>query len=800
VSSTTPPKCLHPESRRIVQLKFVSPVILGCWLILCRSTLAQSNASAHTPQKPAQVHSSPKQSELQKRIAAAQSARDSGDPAAVDVANRRLIADALRELAQLRLIERAYPQSAELYRRSLEFEGDPNARLDLATADIQSNQSDDAIAESGKVVSLEPSNIRALNLNGTAWAQKGDYSKAVDAFEQAARIKPDIETLYSLATCLLQTKTPPAREKSSRVFERMIRVAGDDGSLHVLFGRAYRDAGDMPAAIREFQRALALDPRTPHANYFLALARLATNEWKPTQEIRVGFQKELELFPHDYLANYMIGFIASGERQYDLSDQYLKKAADVNPDWPEPWLYMGLNAYAQNDFERAEQMFRKTIELTGQDESRSNFQIRRAYVDLGRILVNSGRAKEAETYLAKARALQNKVFEATQRNMAEMVAAGGAGSAAAIVPLSSKGEASLLGGRTDPFERVNSSLIAKSGLSEEQRSAATAQEDRLRSALALGFNDLATSEAVRKDYSAALGHYEDAEHWDANIPGLEKNRGLAAFRSSNYSEAIRGLSQALAKQPTDNPVRAMLGMAYFGANRFDDAAKTFSPLGTHGMRDPAVGYAWAASLVHANDLKAAGRVLSEFEKDERPNDSLLLVGQLWIEIGDYGRAVSTFHRALQSDPSLQQAHYFAGQADIRWEHWTEAADEFQAELQLEPNSADAKYNLGFVYLQQSNIESAVALFQEVVSANPNHANAQYQLGKIMLDRGRLPDAIEHLEAAERLSPQTDYIHYQLQAAYRKQSRIADADRELALYKDLKSKQREVPAAQTGQNH
>ena len=797
--SPIPTKCLRPGSIRILQLKSFFPIFLGCGLLLCPSTQAQSSASAHTPQNPAQVHNSPPQSELQKRIAAAQSARESGDPTAVDMANRQVIADALRELAQLRLIERAYPQAAELYRRSLEFEDVPEARLDLAIADIQFSQSDDAIAESAKVVSLEPNNVRALNLNGMAWEQKGEYSKAAEAFARSARIKPDIETLYSLATCLLESKTPSAREKSTKVFEQMVRVAGDGGSLHVLFGRAYRDAGDMPAAIREFQRALALDPRTPHANYFLALARFAMNEWKPTPEIRAGFQKELELYPHDYLANYMIGFIASGERQYDVSNQYLKKAADINPDWPEPWLYMGLNAYAQNNFERAEEMFRKTIELTGQDESRSNFQIRRAYIDLGRILVNSGRAKEAETYLAKARALQNKVFEASQQNMAEMVAAGGAGSPAAIVPLSSKSEASLLGGQINPFERVNTSLIAKAGLSEEQRSAATAQEDGLRSALALGFNDLATSEAVRKDYSAALGHYQEAERWDAKIPGLEKNLGLAAFRSSNYPEAIRGLSQALAKQPTDNPVRAMLGMAYFGANRFDDAAKAFSPLGVQGMHDPAVGYAWAASLMHANDLKTAGKVLSEFEKDERSNDSLLLIGQLWIEIGDYGRAVSTFHRALQSDPSLRQAHYFAGQADIRWEHWSEAADEFQAELQLEPNNPDAKYNLGFVYLQQSNVESAVALFQDVVSTDPNHANAQYQLGKIMLDRGQLPDAIEHLEAAERLSPQTDYIHYQLQAAYRKQSRIADADRELALYKDLKSKQREAPASQTGQN-
>ena len=750
------------------------------------------------PGTPLSEQRPPAQAELQKRIAGAQSARDSGDPAAIQLANQRLIAAALRELAQLRLIEAAPAQAAELYRRSLELEDVPQARLDLALADLRSNRLDDAIAESSKVVSVQADNVRALNINGTAWEQKGEYSNAADAFERSARREPDIQTLYSLATCLLQIKSPAAQEKATHVFQQMIHIAGDSGSLHVLFGRAYRDAGNMPQATREFQRALALDPRAPHANYFLALARFATNEWKPTPEIEAGFRKELEIYPHDYLANYMIGFIASSQRQYDVSDRFLEKAVEVNPDWPEPWLYMGLNAYAQNNSARAEQMFRKAIELTGQDDSRSNFQIRRAYIDLGRILVNSGRATEAETYLAKARALQNKVLEESQQNMAEMVAAGGAESAAAIMPLTSKSESSLLAEQTDPFARVNSSSLAHAGLTKEQRSAAEEQEQRLRSILGLAFNDWATSEAVRKDYSGALGHYQEAERWDANIPGLEKNLGLSAFRVNNYPEAIRGLSKALDEQPDNNPVRAMLGMAYFGGNQFSDAAKSFSALGVPCMHDPVVGYAWASSLMHTGDLKKASEVLSEFEKEDRSNESLLLIGQLWIEIGDYGRAVVAFHRALQSDPSLAHAHYFAGQADIRWEHWSDAANEFQAELQLRADDADAKYNLGFVYLQQSNVDKALELFQDVVNVDPNHANAQYQMGKILLDRGKLADAIGHLEAAERLAPQTDYIHYQLQAAYRKLSRIADADRELALYKDLKAKQRELPASQQGQ--
>jgi tetratricopeptide (TPR) repeat protein len=497
-----------------------------------------------------------------------------------------------------------------------------------------------------------------------------------------------------------------------------------------------------------------------------------------------------------------MGFLAAAERDYEVSDRYLKIATDLGPQWPEPWLYMGLNAYAQSDMKGAEEYFRKAIVLTGKEEARSNYQIRRAYVDLARILTSSGRTEEAETYVAKARELQNKTMEQSQQNVAAVAAADGALSTAAIVPINPQSESRsepLLGANADPFARADASAIARANLTKEQKAAADVQENRLRSVLALSFNDLATSEAVRGEYLAALGHYQEAERWDPRIPGLAKNLGLSAFRVNNYPESIRGFSRALEESPTETSVRAMLGMAYFGSDKYAEAAQTFSALGQRGMQDATVGYAWANALAQAGELKKAGEVLAEFEKGDRSNDTLLLVGQLWVQIGDYGRAVSTLHRVSQSDPKLPKAHYFAGQADIRWEHWAEAAGEFQAELTLVPSDADAKYNLGFVYLQESKTEEAAALFQQVVAAHPEHANAQYQMGKILMDRGNLKDAVEHLEIATRLSPQSDYMHYQLQAAYRKEARISDADRELEIYKDLKAKQREragVPSQQS----
>ena len=77
----------------------------------------------------------------------------------------------------------------------------------------------------------------------------------------------------------------------------------------------------------------------------------------------------------------------------------------------------------------------------------------------------------------------------------------------------------------------------------------------------------------------------------------------------------------------------------------------------------------------------------------------------------------------------------------------------------------------------------------MIAANPDYVNAQYEAGKILLDRGDFANAAAHLQVAAGLSPDKDYIHYQLQLAYRKLGRNADADRELEIYKGLKSQAR-----------
>jgi tetratricopeptide (TPR) repeat protein len=754
------------------------------------------------PRAPSKSPEDPAQAELTKRILAADAARNSGDAAAVATANRLLIASALRAMGRLRLLESAYAQSAELYRASLDFEDVPETHIELATSSLLAGRPDDAILQAQLALAADPNNAQAYITLGRAFTAKQEYAKAADALSHAARIQPTIETLYSLAISWLSTNNPQGKQRAAAVFEQMKEMAGDSGSLHVLFGRAYRDAEMMPDAVRELQRAIQLDPATPHAHYFLGLASLALNDWKPTPQAESEFEQEIRYYPKDFLANYMLGFLASSQRQYAVADKYMKIAAELNPTAVEPWLYMGLNAYAQGDAKTAEPLLRKAIALTGMDEARTNYQIRRAYVDLGRILANSGRQQESDVYFTKAHDLQNKVMENTQQKVTSMVLSAGAGSMAAMVPLDKRQEnlaAPIDQGSRDSFARVDPSVMASANLSESQRAIAKTQEDDLRVILGQSFSDLATSEAIQHNYTFALTHYQEAEHWNPEISNLSRNLGQSAFKAGNYPEAIRGLSRALEKQPAQLPIRAMLGMAYFASEKYADAAKTFAPLGIAGMQDGTVGYAWAASLARLGSMKEASDVLSQFESGNLSNDALLLVGQLWTEIGDYSRAVATLHRALQADPSLPKAHYYSGLAYIRWEHWPDARGELQAELVIRPGDPDATYHLGFVDLQEAKTDDAVKLFEQVIAAQPGYANAQYELGKILLDRGQLQEAVPHLEAAARLSPEKEYVHYQLQAAYRKVSRTADADRELAVYQELKAKSRPHIAQSPTQN-
>ena len=722
---------------------------------------------------------------LQSRLHAVEIAKQSGSPDEIATASKALIALGLRQVAGLRLLQSAFPDAVELYKRSLDFEELPDTHVDLAIVYMRAKQSDNALTEAGKAVFSDSGNGRAWHVQGKIWMMKKDYRHAAESLARSISILPDLDAAYALGISFLQLHE---KENAAAVFDQMVDVAGDRASLHVLFGRAYRDADLLDDAVREFKRAIAMDAKSSHAHYFLALAYLIHNEWVPTPEARRELLDEVSLNPRDFFGNYFMGVITSGEKNYAESDRYLKIAAEAKPDWPEPWLYLGLNAYGRGENDHAEDLLNKAVELTAADEARNNYQIRRAYYVLGRLLSAKGKKTEAAAAMQRSREMEAKTLAESHQKVAAM------GGSSAIAAQNIDNTDDQISGRVftirDPAAPLAPEALARANMTDAEKEQAINREQQLRSLLASAFNDLGTSEARRQQYELALAHFHEAERWDANMPGLMRNAGIAAFRLEKYAEAARALRQAIADTPQDNMARSMLGFSLFMTQRYAEAAQVFAPVGEFIKNDPGVVYAWASSLVKVNDVKQASAVLESLEKQQLPPETLLLVGQAWAEMGNNPHAIASFQRALEQNRSLTNAHYYSGLALIHLDRPQEAAKEFEAELALDPKHTDAQYHLAFALLQQSRTAEARRILDSVVAAHPNHAEAQYQLGKILLDEGKAADAIAHLETAARLSPQKDYVHYQLQAAYRKESRLADAERELKIYRDIKARNRE----------
>lgn len=340
--------------------------------------------------------------------------------------------------------------------------------------------------------------------------------------------------------------------------------------------------------------------------------------------------------------------------------------------------------------------------------------------------------------------------------------------------------AARLPSRFEPTKPTSRELAGSKSLQKE-----------LSKVLANTLNDLGTAEAQQHQYSLALAHFHEAANWNAEVPGLLRNTGIAAARVQDYPECIRALRPVLDEKPGDNVVRSVLGSALFAMHSYAEAVEVFTPLGDSVLQLPELAYSWAASLVRINEYREANSLLDKLEQQQLATETLMLVAQLWSQMGDYEHTVKTCHRALELDPKLPQAHYFAGLALIRLNRAPDATRELQSELQLDPDNLEAQFNLAFSLLQQSQTERALELLKGVVARKPDHAEANYELGKELLVEGKPSEAVNYLEAAVRLKPQFEPAHYQLQSAYRAVGRTDDADREARVYRALKAKNRNI---------
>ena len=731
------------------------------------------------------------------RVLSLQNARDAalqnGDPARVYDATRVYLSELLLGLARLQTLQQNDVDAGRCYTEALQLQDFPTLRMEYGSFLLRSGKPLEAVRQFKVLTSGEMAHdSTAWTAQGIAYRDAGDNAQAEVSFEHALQLKQDLNLAYALASVLLADHHS---EKANVLFEQILQVSKNAPYWHVAAGDAYRRARDYAKAIKEFRLALAADPKVAHAEFFLGLTFLEMNAWGPNAEAAEHLRMAVALSPREYLSNFYLGALESTQG-VDLasSDKHLQAAAAAAPTKPEVWIYLGLNANREHRENAAENDFRKAIELTGKNESLNDYQVRRAYFSLGRLLITSGKKEQGDALLERYRTLQKASIAASSSAIADTMETP-KGLAPSTLSMPAVIEGPVLPGTITSMPELSGTRL------EELVRETTV----LKKLVSEAYNDLGTAQARQQLYADALVSFQKGEQWQRSNAQIIRNLGTAAFRVGDFAEARRALSLYIeeAAGASSAPVqraRLMLGFSDFNLGKFDEAAKQFGEAQQETMADSRAAYSWAFSLARVGKAQEANGIADQLMQRSLPPEQLGLVCHLYVDNENYEGSLACYRKALAADPALQLAHYEAGQALVHLDRPGEAVAELEQEEKVSPGNANVQSALAYALLQASRKEEAQALLVRVTTEHPDQADAQYQLGKLLLEQGKVADAVAHLEASERANALPDYVHYQLGVAYKKAGRQADAERELKQYREIKDKKREASTAALPQAH
>lgn len=639
------------------------------------------------------------ESSLKEHYDAAQHFQQLGDMGRAAHEYREFIAQAVGEFAAATAHSGNYAAAAPLFSEALALT--PNSSpllLDAAEAALNHGAFPQAQSLAQRVLTNNESGADPVDsktaalahqLLGRALMKMYQDKAARKELETAVTLDPNFQNGYALAIVCLDMDDGKC---ASRIFSEMQASFGDSAPLHLQIGIAYGESDFPYRAVAEFKKAIAEDPRLPEAHYALAAAYLSTQAAANLPKAEAELKKELQISPRDFLTYAALGHVEVIEHQYPEAENDLKRAIALNPDNPDAYLYLGELYYATNDTDKAEAALRQAIRHTD-DISRNHFQVQRAHYLLGRLLARSGHEAEAH---AEMQIVQQLMQESLTRDKDR---------------LSGRAPAPGTMGAPDP------GTIAMAAMKDHWGGTAAAKDARgldafrnqIAPPVADSYNNLGAITASHKDYAAALNYFQLASQWNPHLPGLDYNRGRAAFMASRFQDAVPPLTRYLQQHPHDSGIRPALGISLYMTGNYAAAVRTLQPVLSTFDTIPQVQFVYADSLVKTGQQTAGvARLLALEKQHPQIPDVHRALGEAyaWGAVPDLPKAAEELSAAVRLNPMDAQAHYDLGRLNLQQGNVQAAITELETAVQLKPSDCRLHSELAAAYGQASRPEEA----------------------------------------------------------------------------------------------
>lgn len=219
-----------------------------------------------------------------------------------------------------------YSDAIVEYQRALTADNrNVTIRFNLALAHYKAANFAEAAAELQRVAAAQPDNTNALLLQADCRLRLGEHQAVIALLTPLdAQLGTNPIYAYLLGTALIYDKQI---DKGQVLIDRILR-AGDSAEVRVMMGAAHLLTQDIQNALKEFERALELNPKTPTLQALYGRALMQTGE---AERAAQAFRLELAANPNDFESNLYLGMLLKKEARNDEALPYLERAARVRP-------------------------------------------------------------------------------------------------------------------------------------------------------------------------------------------------------------------------------------------------------------------------------------------------------------------------------------------------------------------------------------------------------------------------------------------------------------------------------------
>jgi tetratricopeptide (TPR) repeat protein len=272
--------------------------------------------------------------------------------------------------------------------------------------------------------------------------------------------------------------------------------------------------------------------------------------------------------------------------------------------------------------------------------------------------------------------------------------------------------------------------------------------------------------------------------------GVDRELGLAYYRTGKLPEARAAFQQAMTEDPQDIEAVQMEGLTLY---RLGQPGAAISYLERVRQWTPDAGtdanYVLGLCYLNANRTDDARKAFAaHFGEPADSGAAWLLLAAMLQKASLPRQAAPAAQKALDLEPNLPSAHLLLGEVALLDSNIDGALKQFEAEQKVNPNSAVVYERMGDAYLRTGKLDLAQQSLTRALSLDTSSTGPFILLGRVLLRRQDARTAIMYLQHAEKMDPGNTITHASLAQAYHMAGQEDEAKREndLAAQSHLKN--------------